>query len=164
MSNGVKRALPDSAPQPPLGVQAVGTVDPAQRIVVSVYLKAARSQEPVDLAALTARRAIELADDIEELRRFAAQYGLTVESVEPARRLVQLSGLDRPAPGGVWGRFSRPMRATKDSSSVTAVQFTCRSASADRDRSRCLGSTLDRSENLKSSLRLTPRPVICPTK
>jgi kumamolisin len=92
MTNGAKRALPDSAPQPPVGVRAVGTVDPGQHIVVSVYLKAAPAEPPIDLETLTARRAIELADDIEELGRFAAQHGLTVESVEPARRLVQLSG------------------------------------------------------------------------
>jgi kumamolisin len=97
MTNGVNRELPDSAPTLPAAARPTGAQDPNEPITVSVYLKSvsappAADQEPEDLEALTTRRASEHASDVQALRDFAAQHGLTVEAVEPARRLVKLTG------------------------------------------------------------------------
>ena len=93
MTNGVKRELPNSAPALPAAASAAGAPSANELITVSVYLK---PQSPaagrVDLPTLAQRRASDHADDVQALRDFAAQHGLTVEAVEPARRLVKLSG------------------------------------------------------------------------
>ena len=97
MADGVNRELPDSAPVLPTAARPAGPQDPNEHITISVYLKPLSAppgpdQAVEDLAALTARRTSEHANDVQALRDFAARNGLAVELVEPARRLVKLSG------------------------------------------------------------------------
>jgi len=97
MTNGANRELPDSAPSLPRAARSAGVQNPNEPITVSVYLKPASAppgpdQAAEELEALTARRTSEHAGDVQALRDFAARNGLAVESVEPARRLVKLSG------------------------------------------------------------------------
>lgn len=83
--------LPESSPVLPIEALPVGSPDLNQSITISMYLKprsspqslALPAEQSAKLAALTAHRAVEHADDIRAARAFAAQNGLVVESVEP---------------------------------------------------------------------------------
>src|SRR6185312_12572844 len=76
----------------------IGEVPGEERVEISIYLKP-RNGEPAApakgsdrRAAMRAHRAAQHASDIELIRRFAREHGLTVSAVEPGRRLVRLSG------------------------------------------------------------------------
>ncbi len=71
----------------------LGPVDPATAIHISLYLKPiAEDEAPASREEVAQRRAESYAPAIQLVTEFAAQAGLTVEGVEPARRLVRLSG------------------------------------------------------------------------
>ena len=84
----------------PANAQRQADVPPDEIIEVSIYLKPRPDTGSDDEArphedwrtALPARRAAQHRDDIRLLSEFAAENGLTVSAVEPARRLVKLSG------------------------------------------------------------------------
>jgi kumamolisin len=90
----------------PAGVKFVGLVDPKERLVVTVYLKnpAAKRYVPgsaADFAALSKpttrrklarQRAVEYAPAFSAVKKFARKNGLTVASVQAARRYVVLKG------------------------------------------------------------------------
>ena len=83
---------PSNRPAPPPGTR-VGPADPAAQVHVSVYLKPVeRGHEPADRDALAQHRAGTYADAIQAVTDFAAEAGLAVEGVDPARRLVRLTG------------------------------------------------------------------------
>jgi kumamolisin len=92
--------FPESHRTLPAGAQRLGDVAPDENIEVSVYLKPRPYTGPADealrdtdrRAALRARRAVQHQDDIRLLTEFAVDNGLTVSEVDPARRLVKLSG------------------------------------------------------------------------
>jgi kumamolisin len=67
-------------------------VAPDQAMEVSVYLKPRGGLKGVTPAEMAARRASDHAGDIKLVEDFATQTGLRVAAVEPARRLVRLSG------------------------------------------------------------------------
>jgi kumamolisin len=87
--DGSHRSLPHNATR-------LADVAADAPIEVSVYLK--RRPLPADVSSGDGRARMHAArseahrDDIERIRAFAGQHGLTVTSVEPARRLVKLSG------------------------------------------------------------------------
>ena len=90
--------FPDSHLAPPENATLLGDAPADAILEISLYLK----PHPGDIqaiagtddprAALAARRSVGHRDDIHLVRRFAAEQGLTVIAVEPARRLVKLSG------------------------------------------------------------------------
>ncbi len=76
----------------------VGAVPTQERIEVSLYLKP-RKTLPAAFKAkgdprkdLLARRKLQHADDIKQVRAFAKEHGLQVTAVEPARRRIRLAG------------------------------------------------------------------------
>ena len=90
--------FPDSLIGPPPDATRIGSAPADTVIEVSLYLKS-RGGEAQALAgaadpraALAAHRARHHKDDIALVRAFAAGHGLAVVTVEPARRLVKLSG------------------------------------------------------------------------
>jgi len=90
--------FPDSQIGPPPDAIRVDAAPADARIEVSLYLKSrggaaqavAGAADP--RAALAADRATHHKDDIARVRRFAAEHGLEIATVEPARRLIKLSG------------------------------------------------------------------------
>lgn len=86
--------FPTSYREAPTGATAIGDVDRNETIEVSIYLKPRDRDLPTggDRATLAARRAELHRDDIRLIKEFAAEYDLSVVAVEPARRLVRLSG------------------------------------------------------------------------
>jgi len=90
--------FPDSQIGPPPDAIRVGAAPADTRIEVSLYLKSrggsaqavAGAADP--RAALAADRATHHKDDIARVSRFAAAQGLDIVTVEPARRLIKLSG------------------------------------------------------------------------
>ncbi|HEV2675168.1 MAG TPA: S53 family peptidase [Aliidongia sp.] len=98
MADAHTAEFPDSQMAPPSDAVRVGPVPAGTTIEVSLYLKR-RIGETQAIAgagdrrkALADHRATGHRDDIQRVRAFAADHGLTVVSVEPARRLVKLSG------------------------------------------------------------------------
>ena len=83
--------LEPSARTAPAGT-LMGPVDPQTQIHVSIYLKPVGENAPVDREDLAAQRAVNQADGIKLVSDFAAQAGLSVDLVDPGRRLIQLSG------------------------------------------------------------------------
>lgn len=86
-----RAAPPDAVP--------IGDVGANETVEVSIYLKPRdRERRPAEAnaamprAALSAERAALHRDDIALIKEFAAENDLTVLAVEPARRLVRLSG------------------------------------------------------------------------
>lgn len=87
-----------STPTLPEGAQPAAAPAAEHPFAISVYLKP--RSKPSSLPpgtlhrrdAMRARREVEHAEDIAAVRAFAAAHGLTVEAVEPGRRLVKLSG------------------------------------------------------------------------
>jgi kumamolisin len=69
-----------------------GDSAPDEPVEVSVYLKPRGAHAGVSREALAASRADAHKGDIQLIRDFAKEAGLTVVAVEPARRLVKLSG------------------------------------------------------------------------
>ena len=98
--------LAGSAPAPAPGAQALGPVDPHQRVELSVLLRPRRS--PEDLAAISkqvaagqrapmSREEYEAAfgadpAEVAAVQQFAEQYQLEVVEVSPARRTIRLAG------------------------------------------------------------------------
>jgi kumamolisin len=91
------RAAPDAS------WKRIGDVPVDERIEVSIYLKprenispAANSHGthsgPEPRSELLVRRSVQHAGDIELIRQFAQEHGLSLISAEPAKRLVKLSG------------------------------------------------------------------------
>lgn len=78
----------------PPGASVLGDVGRDETIEVSIYLKPRDRDAPsgAGRAAWTTRRTELHRDDIRLIRQFAAEHDLTVIAVEPARRLVRLSG------------------------------------------------------------------------
>ncbi len=71
----------------------VGPADPAAQVHVSLYLKPLDGEDaPTDRDALARQRAATYAGAIQAVTDFAAGAGLTVDGVDPARRLVRLTG------------------------------------------------------------------------
>ena len=71
----------------------LGPIDPATQVHVSVYLKPLHDETaPLSREDMAQLRADTHANGIRLVSEFAASTGLTVDSVEPARRLVRLSG------------------------------------------------------------------------
>jgi subtilase family serine protease len=99
-SHGPTVALAGSGSVLHAGAQRVTDVAADELIEVSVYLRPRTSPGfaldalPFEArrAALVARRTADHADDIRLLQEFAAAHGLSVSAVEPAQRLVKLSG------------------------------------------------------------------------
>ncbi|HET9389212.1 MAG TPA: S53 family peptidase [Steroidobacteraceae bacterium] len=90
----------------------IGEVPGAERVEISIYLKP-RDGEPAApakgadrRAAMRAHRAAQHAGDIELIRNFAREHGLTVSAVEPGRRLVRLSGTAAQAQAAFQTRLS----------------------------------------------------------
>ena len=78
-----------SAPQG----KRIGPANPAAQVHISIYLKPIDAGDaPADRDALAEQRASTYAGAIQAVTEFAAGAGLTVESVDPARRLVRLTG------------------------------------------------------------------------
>ncbi len=72
---------------------SLGPADPAAQVHVSVYLTPlAENEAPASREDMAQLRARSYAPAIQLVTEFAAKAGLTVEGVEPARRLVRLSG------------------------------------------------------------------------
>jgi Pro-kumamolisin, activation domain len=100
MTSNVYVDLIGSNVNPQANVRRIADVAGSESIEVSVYLKPHTSPgAAVDTlpfaerrAALRASRTAEHDGDIRLLREFAAAHGLTVSAVEPAQRLVKLSG------------------------------------------------------------------------
>lgn len=92
--------LPESARSAPLGATPTDEVGPDETIEISIYLKPREAAAPATpgsdhkilKAALAARRAEQHRSDIDLIKQFATENGLTVAAIEPARRLVRLSG------------------------------------------------------------------------
>ncbi len=98
-------ALPDSERSPLEGSQAVGPVDPDERIKVSVYLRApagsdlatdmneraVRQQKPLSREEY-ANKYSASAEDIAQIEQFAREHHLDIEETSAARRVVVLSG------------------------------------------------------------------------
>src|SRR5581483_2249464 len=91
----------------------VGEVPAEERVEISIYLKprdgapAASAPGTDARAAQRARRASQHAGDIELLRSFARDHGLTVLSAEPGRRLVRLAGTASQAQAAFQTKLSR---------------------------------------------------------
>jgi len=91
-------AFPDSQIAPPTDAIRIGAAAPDTVIEVSVYVKSrggeadalAGAMDP--RAALAAHRAHAHHDDFERVGAFATAYGLSVSTIEPARRLIKLKG------------------------------------------------------------------------
>ncbi|MGH7066183.1 MAG: S53 family peptidase, partial [Acetobacteraceae bacterium] len=94
MTAGDYAVFPASHREAPPGASVLGDVGADEAIEVSIYLKPRDRDAPVsaDRALRAARRAELHRDDVRLLREFAAEHDLTVIAVEPARRLVRLSG------------------------------------------------------------------------
>ncbi|MGH7076863.1 MAG: protease pro-enzyme activation domain-containing protein, partial [Acetobacteraceae bacterium] len=86
--------FPASHREAPRGASVLGDVGRDETIEVSIYLKPRDRDAPAgaNRAVLAARRTELHRDDIRLIRQFAAEHDLTVIAVEPARRLVRLSG------------------------------------------------------------------------
>jgi kumamolisin len=98
-------ALPGSERSPLKGSQAVGPVDPDERIEVSVYLRApvgsdlatdvneraVRQQKPLSREEY-ANRYSASAEDIAQIEQFAREHHLDIVETNAARRVVILSG------------------------------------------------------------------------
>lgn len=91
--------LAQSAHPLPQGAQFVRALAADEPIEVSIYLKprsdtGGRVGAPMSSPrmSLQAKRTVEHADDVRVLTDFAAAKGLTVSTVDPARRLVKLAG------------------------------------------------------------------------
>jgi kumamolisin len=86
-------AITGSAVRHPPGARRAREADPAQQLEVSVYLKPQGTQPARETREqMRARRSAEHADDLQNIRAFAAEHGLRVVSVAPERRLARLSG------------------------------------------------------------------------
>ena len=91
----------------------VGEVPAEERVEISIYLKprdgapAASAPGTDARAAQRARRASQHAGDIELIRSFARDHGLTVLSAEPGRRLVRLAGTASQAQAAFQTKLSR---------------------------------------------------------
>jgi kumamolisin len=89
--------LPSSRRTSPAGTR-IGDVSPDETVEVSIYLKPRNDAKTAVAAASNKRaaigqhRAASHASDIDLLKEFAADNGLTVTAIEPARRLVKLAG------------------------------------------------------------------------
>ena len=71
----------------------LGAADAGEQVHVSIYLKPLTEEEPVgDRDQLAAQRAQMYGPAIDMVTRFAEANGLSVEAVDPARRLVRLTG------------------------------------------------------------------------
>src|SRR3979411_208132 len=100
MSSGIYQEFGASKPAHKATTTRLRDSDPNEHIEVSVYLKPRGITANASGAAVTretreamrARRPQEHQEDIRLLREFAAEKGLTVTAVEPARRLVKMSG------------------------------------------------------------------------
>jgi len=88
------RPLEGSDRKPPTGATLLGPVDPAQLLTLSLYLKP-RATPPAGQRfdrADFARRYGAAPEDIAKIEAYAADHGLVVADVDPARRLVRLAG------------------------------------------------------------------------
>jgi len=88
------RALQGSERKPPAGASLLGPVDPAQLLTLSLYLKP-RETPPAGQRfdrAEFARRYGAAPKDIAKIEAYAADHGLVVADVDPARRLVRVAG------------------------------------------------------------------------
>ena len=100
MSSNIYQEFAASEPAHKPTTARVRDSDPNEHIEVSVYLKPRGLTANASGATVTretredmhARRTQEHQDDIRLLHEFAAEKGLTVTAVEPARRLVKISG------------------------------------------------------------------------
>ncbi|HEY3786182.1 MAG TPA: S53 family peptidase [Steroidobacteraceae bacterium] len=99
-----------AAPGP--NCQLIGEVPAQERVEISIYLKP-RGDSPPPASQVTDRRAALLADrsaqhagDIQMIRDFARDHGLTVSSVEPGRRRVRLTGTAEQAQAAFQTRLS----------------------------------------------------------
>ena len=71
----------------------LGPIDPATQVHISVYLKPLHGETAfLSREDVAQQRADSHADGIRLVTGFAADAGLTVDSIEPARRLIRLSG------------------------------------------------------------------------
>ena len=71
----------------------LGDANPADQVHVSVYLKPVPDEgEATDREQLAAQRASTYASAIDQVTQFAQANNLSVEAVDPARRLVRLAG------------------------------------------------------------------------
>ena len=104
--------LPGSYREPPktaVAIASVHAVNPSEEIEVSVYLKdrdadplqqppmsakefAARAQPAPSAEALNTQRQDSYKEDIDAISQFASSAGLSVVKVDPARRLIKISG------------------------------------------------------------------------
>ena len=90
--------FPDSRIDAPSDATRVGPAPDDALVEISLYLKSrgdaaeavAGAADP--RAALAAHRAVHHRDDIARIGTFAAEHGLTIVAVEPARRLIKLRG------------------------------------------------------------------------
>jgi kumamolisin len=78
-----------NAPGP--ACQRLGSVPAGEQFEVSIYLKP-RHAGNSSRADLAAARAAAHADDFKLIKEFASDHGLTVTAIEPAKRLIKLSG------------------------------------------------------------------------
>lgn len=95
-------ALPGSERQPftdvAPGCRDVGPVPPTEEIEVSIYLKPPASSPPSSQPGQPISReayaawASASADDLEQIKQFARQYGLSVVEADPVGRVVKLRG------------------------------------------------------------------------
>ena len=105
MSELSRKALPGSDRHAPVH-DRIGNVDPETRATVTVYL---RGTEPrPGLIAREYRAAHGAAEqDVQAVRQFAAEHGLSVGHVDLARRSIELSG---PV-GAIASAFEAKVRA-----------------------------------------------------
>lgn len=93
----------------------LGPVDPAMPVHVSIYLKPlAEAEAPASREDMAQLRAKSYAPAIQLVTEFAAKAGLTVESVEPARRLVRVSGTAAQAEAAFRTTLSRTRQGTHE--------------------------------------------------
>src|SRR5579872_6685870 len=97
MPSQTYREFTPSHKQPPASTcKLLGDAPPQEAIEVSIYVKPRPAALPGKAAnaraELLARRTAEHAADFALIGSFAADHGLTVSTVEPAKRLIKLSG------------------------------------------------------------------------
>lgn len=99
----------------PQGATAIGDVDRDETIEISIYFKPRDRAATLagDRAALAARRALLHHDDIRLIKEFAAEHGLSVVAIEPARRLMRLAGPAAEVEAAFQTRFTQYRDGTR---------------------------------------------------
>lgn len=96
VTRSYKEFAPSHKEPPDPACRRIGEVPAAERFEVSIYVKPRNGEPdasgPDARAALAARRSVQHATDFKLIEDFAREHGLAVAAIEPARRLIRLSG------------------------------------------------------------------------